>query len=140
MIAANETIASYFYWQDLPFIYRVHNLPDEEQLEQTVELIETIGPKMIKLQNAYDQKAIQSILNKYKGSPEYSIISNLLLRNMAKAQYSTTNIGHFALALDNYCHFTSPIRRLPDLIVHNLLNSRTTRSDKHSFKLQRKTS
>lgn len=122
MIMANETIASYFYWQDLPFIYRVHNLPDEIKLEKTMELIEAIGPKMIKLQNAYGQKAIQGILNKYKGSPEYSIISNLLLRNMSKAQYSTKNIGHYALALDNYCHFTSPIRRFPDLIVHHLLN------------------
>lgn len=122
MIVANETIATYFYWKDLPFIYRVHNIPDEIKLEQTMELIQTIGPKMIKLQNEYGQKAIQSILSKYKGSPEYSIIYNLLLRNMAKAQYSTTNIGHFALALDNYCHFTSPIRRFPDLIIHHLLN------------------
>lgn len=122
MIAANETIATYFYWRELPFIYRVHNIPDEIKLEQTMELIQTIGPKMIKLQNAYGQKAIQSILDKYKGTPEYSIISNLLLRNMAKAQYSTRNIGHFALALDNYCHFTSPIRRFPDLAIHHLLN------------------
>ena len=87
-----------------------------------MELIQTIGPKMIKLQNAYGQKAIQSILDKYKGTTEYAIISNLLLRNMAKAQYSTRNIGHFALALDNYCHFTSPIRRFPDLAIHHLLN------------------
>ena len=122
MIAANETIATYFYWRDLPFIYRIHNIPDEIKLEQTMELIQTIGPKMIKLQNAYGQKAIQSILDKYKGTPEYAIISNLLLRNMAKAQYSTRNIGHFALALDNYCHFTSPIRRFPDLAIHHLLN------------------
>ena len=122
MIMANETVATYFYWQDLPFIYRVHNLPDEIKLERSIELIQTIGPKMIKLQNAYSQKAIQSILKKYKGSPEYSIISNLLLRNMSKAQYSTQNIGHYALALDNYCHFTSPIRRFPDLMVHHLLN------------------
>jgi len=122
MIMANETVATYFYWRDLPFIYRVHNLPDEIKLEKTLELIQTIGSKMIKLQNAYGQKAIQGILKKYKGTPEYSIISNLLLRNMSKAQYSTRNIGHFALALDNYCHFTSPIRRFPDLMVHHLLN------------------
>lgn len=122
MIIANETVATYFYWQDLPFIYRVHNLPDEIKLERTLELIQTIGPKMIQIQNAYGQKAIQGILKKYKGTPEYSIISNLLLRNMSKAQYSTKNIGHYALALDNYCHFTSPIRRFPDLMVHHLLN------------------
>jgi len=122
MILANETVASYFYWQDLPFIYRVHNLPDEEKLERTVELIHTIGSKIIKLQNSYGQKAIQNILNEYKGTPEYSIISNLLLRNMSKAQYSPQNIGHFALALDNYCHSTSPIRRFPDLVIQHLLN------------------
>ena len=122
MIIANETVATYFYWQDLPFIYRVHNLPDEIRLEQTLELIQNIGSKMIKIQNSYGQSAIQSILNKYKGTVEYSIISNLLLRNMSKAKYSTTNIGHYALALDNYCHFTSPIRRFPDLMVHHLLN------------------
>ena len=122
MIIANETVATYFYWQDLPFIYRVHNIPDEIKLEKTMELIQTIGPKLIKLQNCYGQKAIQSILKKYKGSPEYSIISNLLLRNMSKAQYSPNNIGHFALASDNYCHSTSPIRRFPDLIIQHLLN------------------
>lgn len=122
MICANETVATHFYWSELPFIYRVHNIPDEIKLEQTMELIQTIGPKMVKLQNAYGQKAIQNILDNYKGSPEYAIISNLLLRNMAKAQYSTTNIGHYALALDNYCHFTSPIRRFPDLAIHELLN------------------
>ena len=122
MIIANETVATYFYWQDLPFIYRVHNLPDEIRLEQTMELIQSVGSKMIKLQNSYGHAAIQSVLNKYKGTLEYSIISNLLLRNMSKAKYSTTNIGHYALALDNYCHFTSPIRRFPDLMVHHLLN------------------
>lgn len=122
MIMANETIASYFYWSNLPFIYRVHNLPDEVRLENTIELIQKVGSKLVSIQNAYGQKAIQGILNKYKGTKEYSIISSLLLRNMAKAQYSTKNIGHFALALDNYCHFTSPIRRFPDLMVHHLLD------------------
>ena len=122
MIIANEVIATYFYWQDLPFIYRVHNIPDEVKMEKTMELIENIGPKLIKLQNSYGQKAIQNILTSYEGTPEYSIISNLLLRNMAKAKYSTKNVGHFALALDNYCHFTSPIRRFPDLAIHHLLN------------------
>jgi len=122
MILANETVASYFYWQDLPFIYRVHNIPDEIKIENTIELIKNFGSKLIKLQNAYGQKAIQSILKKYSGTPEYSIISNLLLKNMQKAEYSTTNIGHYALALDNYCHFTSPIRRFPDLMIHTLLD------------------
>ena len=122
MIMANEVVATHFYWQNLPFIYRVHNYPDEEKVSRTLELIQTLGPKLIKLQNAYGQKEIQNILNEYKGTPEYSVISNLLLKNMAKAKYSTERIGHFALALDNYCHFTSPIRRFPDLAIHSLLD------------------
>ena len=122
MILANETVADYFNWQDLPFIYRVHNNPDELKSEDTIELISNLGYKLVRLQNAYGQKAIQNILEDYKDKPEYTIISNLLLRNMAKAKYSTHNIGHYALASDNYCHFTSPIRRFPDLIVHSLID------------------
>lgn len=123
MILANETVASHFYWRHLPFIYRVHNNPDEIKLDNTIELIQRLDyNKLVRIHNAYGQKAIQSILDDYKGTPEYSIISNLLLRNMSKAKYSVDNIGHFALALDNYCHFTSPIRRFPDLMIHTLLN------------------
>ena len=118
MIMANEVVATHFYWGDIPFVYRVHNDPDEIKLGNAIELIQNLGYKLIRIQNAYGQKAIQSILNDFKGTPEYAIISNLLLRNMAKAKYSTENIGHFALAIDNYCHFTSPIRRFPDLVVH----------------------
>ena len=123
MIMANETVATHFYWRHLPFIYRVHNNPDEIKLDNTIELIQRLDyNKLVRLHNAYGQKAIQSILDDYKGTPEYSIISNLLLRNMSKAKYSVDNIGHFALALDNYCHFTSPIRRFPDLMIHTLLD------------------
>jgi len=121
MILANEVIATHFYWLDVPFVYRVHNIPNEDKLETTVELIESLGHRLFQIKNSYGQKAIQNILNSYKGTPEYSIISSLLLRNMAKAQYSTKNIGHFALATDYYCHFTSPIRRFPDLTIHRLL-------------------
>ena len=122
MILANEVVATYFYWSELPFIYRVHNNPDEIKIDHTIELIDRLGYKLIQIQNAYGQKEIQNILNEFKDTPEYTIISNLLLRNMAKAKYSTENNGHFALALDNYCHFTSPIRRFPDLVVHTLIN------------------
>lgn len=122
MIAANETIATHFYWRSLPFIYRIHNDPDELKLENTIELIQKLGYKLVRIQNAYGQKAIQNILSDFKDTKEYTIISNLLLRNMSKAKYSTENIGHYALALDNYCHFTSPIRRFPDLVIHTLIN------------------
>jgi len=124
MILINEVVATHFYWQELPFIYRVHNNPDELKLEDTIELINNLGYKNVftKIKNAYGQKAIQNILEDYKDKPEYTIISNLLLRNMSKAKYSTENIGHYALASDNYCHFTSPIRRFPDLMIHTLIN------------------
>ena len=121
MILANEVVATHFYWRHLPFVYRVHSNPDEIKIDNTLEIIDKIY-KLTRIQNAYGQKAIQSILNEFKDTPDYTIISNLLLRNMAKAKYSTDNQGHYALALDNYCHFTSPIRRFPDLIVHTLIN------------------
>ena len=124
MVLANEMIATDFYWRELPFIYRTHDTPEEMKLDDTIEQIKELGlgNQLIKLQNAYGPKAIQSILDHYKETPMYSVVSNLLLRSMAKAKYTTENIGHFALALDAYCHFTSPIRRFPDLMVHTLIN------------------
>ena len=122
MVLANETIASDFSKKNLPFIYRVHNDPNNIKLDNTIDLISTIGTKLINAQNTYGPKVIQRVLNEYKDTPEYSIVSNLLLRSMSKARYSTENIGHFALASENYCHFTSPIRRFPDLVIHTLLN------------------
>ena len=122
MIAANETVAENFYWMNLPFIYRVHNRPDEIKIDQSLELIKSLGYKIKQLSESYDQKTLQKILNSFKGTTEYTIISNLLLRNMAKAKYSTANMGHYALVSNNYCHFTSPIRRFPDLAIHTLIN------------------
>lgn len=122
MILANQVVAVEFEKQNLPFIYRIHNNPDEIKLDSTIEIIKKLGYKLVRIQNAYGQKAIQNILDDYKGTQEYTIISNLLLRSMAKAKYSTNNEGHFGLALDNYCHSTSPIRRFPDLIVQTLIN------------------
>ena len=122
MIAANETVATHYSWLKYPFIYRTHDNPDELKIENTIDLIQELNFKLIDLKNKYGKKAIQKILDEYKDTKEYTVVSNLLLRNMAKAKYSTTNIGHYALALNNYCHFTSPIRRFPDLTVHTLIN------------------
>jgi len=133
MIVANETVATHFHWRNLPFVYRIHGNPDELKLDNTIELINKLGYRLVRIQNAYGQKAIQSILKDYKGTPEYTIISNLLLRNMSKAKYSTENDGHYALASDNYCHFTSPIRRFPDYIVHSLINIFINNNSKNCF-------
>lgn len=122
MIIANETIATHFFWKNTPFVYRIHEDPDEDKLENTIELIENLNLKLINVQNNYGQKAVQKILEEFKDTKEFSVISNLLLRSMTKAKYSTINSGHYGLALSNYCHFTSPIRRLPDLTVHILIN------------------
>jgi len=124
MIMANEVIATDFYWRELPFVYRVHDVPEEIRLEDTIDQIKELGlgKRLVSIQNSYGPKVIQNILESYKNSPIYSVISNLLLRSMAKAKYATENIGHYALSLDSYCHFTSPIRRFPDLIVHTLIN------------------
>lgn len=134
MIIANETVAQDFYWRDIPFIYRTHDTPEEMRLEDTLEQIKELGlgKKLVRIQNAYGNKAIQSILNQYKETPVYSVVSNLLLRSMAKAKYSTENIGHFALSLDSYCHFTSPIRRFPDLMVHTLINRFNSKNAKYN--------
>ena len=124
MVLANEMVATDFYWRDLPFIYRTHDTPEEMKLEDTIEQIKELGlgKQLIKIQNAYGPKAIQNILDHYKETPVFSVVSNLLLRSMAKAKYTTENIGHFALSLNSYCHFTSPIRRFPDLMAHTLIN------------------
>lgn len=122
MILANEVVATEFTKRNMPFIYRTHGNPDNIKLDKTIGIIENLGYRLVRLQNATGQKAIQSILDDYKGTPEYSIISNLLLRSMARAKYSINNEGHFGLALDNYCHSTSPIRRFPDLIIQTLIN------------------
>jgi len=103
------------------------------RLEDTIEQIKELGfgRQLVKIQNAYGPKVIQNILDYYKDSPIYSVVSNLLLRSMAKAKYSTENIGHFALALDSYCHFTSPIRRFPDLMIHTLIDWFNNSNDKY---------
>ena len=134
MIIANQVVATDFYWRDIPFVYRTHDTPDEFRLEDTIEHIKELGlgKQLIKLQNAYGPKAIQNILNQYKETPLYSVVSNLLLRSMAKAKYSTENTGHFALACNSYCHFTSPIRRAPDLMIHTLIKKFNGSKSKHT--------
>ena len=133
MVLTNEMVATDFYWRDLPFIYRTHDTPEELKIEDTIEQIKELGlgKQLIKIQNAYGPKAIQNILDHYKESPMYSVVSNLLLRSMAKARYTTENIGHFALSLDSYCHFTSPIRRFPDLMAHTLIDKYNNKDFKY---------
>lgn len=121
MIAANETVANHISNMELPFIYRVHDLPNAEKIEDFMNLVKALGYTIHTSINEITPKSMQRLLNELKDKPEFSILSSLLLRSMKKAEYSKTNIGHFGLASTDYTHFTSPIRRFPDLTVHRLL-------------------
>lgn len=119
MLAANETIAQHMGSRPIPFIYRIHEPPDEEKILEFNEFIQDLG-YMHRLSHQHP-KTFQKLLNKLEGKPEEVLINQLLLRSMKQARYSTENIGHFGLASQHYTHFTSPIRRYPDLIVHRLI-------------------
>ena len=123
MIAANETVATHINNMDLPFIYRVHDLPSSEKIEDFKNLINQMGYQIHTNMSKITPLTMQSILGELKDKKEFPILSDMLLRSMKKAVYSTNNIGHFGLALQNYTHFTSPIRRFPDLTVHRLLRT-----------------
>lgn len=123
MLAANETVAQHFKWLELPFIYRVHDNPKLKNLQQFSMIAKTLGYTIKgSLENIYPHE-LSAIIEASKGTAEHSIISTLLLRCMAKARYDEQCLGHFGLADEYYTHFTSPIRRYPDLIVHRLIRT-----------------
>ena len=123
MIAANETVATHISNMDLPFIYRVHDLPNAEKIEDFSNLIKQMGYQIHTNLSKITPVTMQKLLNEFRNKDEFVILSDMLLRSMKKAIYSTNNIGHFGLASKNYTHFTSPIRRFPDLTVHRLLRT-----------------
>lgn len=123
MIVANETVATHVSNMDLPFIYRVHDLPSSEKIEDFSNLLKQMGYQIHTNLQKLTPLTMQSILNELHDKNEFTILSDMLLRSMKKAVYSTNNIGHFGLASKNYTHFTSPIRRFPDLTVHRLLRT-----------------
>lgn len=118
MLAANKAVATEFAASKLPFLYRVHEAPDEEALAEYRDFVAGFG---LQLKPGAGPKALQRVLEEAKGRPEERLVNHVLLRSMKQAVYSETNIGHFGLSFDNYTHFTSPIRRYPDLVVHRLL-------------------
>lgn len=121
MIANNEVVATYVSYMGIPFIYRIHDLPDIDKLRLSKTIIQTMGYKLRSKNGKISNKAIQEFLNEVKDTEEYDIIADILLRSMKKAVYSTYNEGHYALASKNYSHFTSPIRRYPDLADHRVV-------------------
>ncbi|RSL35037.1 ribonuclease R [Salibacterium salarium] len=121
MLAANETVAEHFHWMKMPFIYRIHDDPDSEKLERFLEFVTNFGYVVKGTANTIHPSAMQKVLDEVKGEPEEAVINTVLLRSMQQAKYDSENVGHFGLASDFYTHFTSPIRRYPDLIVHRLI-------------------
>jgi ribonuclease R len=120
MIAANETVAGYFHWLKVPGLYRVHEKPDRDSLTSFAEFASGFGHRF-SLPRTIQPKAMSDFLSSLQGLPEERILSQVLLRSMKQAHYGMENIGHFGLASSTYTHFTSPIRRYPDLVVHRLL-------------------
>ena len=121
MLMVNETIAEDYFWQDIPFEYRVHGAPDEEKVEKLQALIKGFGYYFKSSNDTIHPKEFQKLLKKIEGSPEEGFISRMTLRAMQQARYSTECSGHFGLATKYYCHFTSPIRRYPDLQIHRII-------------------
>lgn len=120
MLICNETVAEHFFWANVPFVYRIHEDPDPEKIESLAEFVHNLG-YTLKGINKIHPKALQELLEKVKGKSEERIVSTVMLRSLAKARYSSNNDGHFGLAAKYYCHFTSPIRRYPDLIIHRIM-------------------
>lgn len=120
MLICNETVAEHFYWANCPFVYRIHEDPDTEKIQNFAEFAYNLGYPL-KGVNKIHPRALQDLLNRVKGKREERIINTVMLRSLQKARYSASNDGHFGLAAKYYCHFTSPIRRYPDLIIHRLM-------------------
>lgn len=121
MLAANETIAEHFFWQEIPFLYRTHEAPDEEKIQKLAGFIAGFGYGLKGVSGEIHPKELQKLLARIADTPEETMISRLTLRSMKQARYTTESTGHFGLASKHYCHFTSPIRRYPDLQIHRII-------------------
>lgn len=121
MLKANETVAEHFHWLKVPFLYRIHEDPDSEKLFHFMEFISNFGYVVKGKGNTLHPRSLQSLLEEIKGTKEETVISTVLLRSMRQARYDAESLGHFGLAAEFYSHFTSPIRRYPDLIIHRVM-------------------
>ncbi|UAL51912.1 MULTISPECIES: ribonuclease R [Metabacillus] len=123
MLLANETVAEHFHWMNVPFIYRIHEEPNAEKLQRFLEFVTNFGYAVKGTANTIHPRALQDILDDVAGQPEEMVISTVMLRSMKQAKYDPESLGHFGLSTEFYTHFTSPIRRYPDLIVHRLIRT-----------------
>ena len=122
MLTANETVAERFYWLEIPFIYRVHEKPDEDKVKELNKYLFNFGYRIKGKLDDVKPKAFSQILEEVKGKEEERVVSNLLLRTLKVARYEAENKGHFGISSKYYCHFTSPIRRYPDLFIHRVIS------------------
>ncbi|XKH50710.1 ribonuclease R [Chryseomicrobium palamuruense] len=129
MLAANETVAQHFKWMDVPFMYRIHEDPKPEKLQRFFEFLTSFGLVVKGSSNDIHPKALQEIIESIEGLPEEPVISTMLLRSLQQAKYDPECLGHFGLSTEYYTHFTSPIRRYPDLIVHRLIRTYLIKGD-----------
>ena len=121
MLLANETVAEDYFWQEIPFLYRTHETPDSDKIKKLDTFIHNFGYYMKTGRENFHPKEIQKLLFSLEGEPEEPLISRLALRSMKQAKYTTLNVGHFGLSTQYYTHFTSPIRRYPDLQIHRII-------------------
>lgn len=121
MLIANETVAGHFYWLEIPFVYRTHEAPDPEKIRNLELLIRGFGYYLKASKDEIHPKELQKLLGRIEGTDEENLICRLTLRSMKQARYTTECTGHFGLAVPYYCHFTSPIRRYPDLQIHRII-------------------
>ncbi|WP_208560656.1 ribonuclease R [Marinilactibacillus kalidii] len=122
MLAANETVSEYYAKQSLPILYRIHARPDEAKMQRFLEFVSSFGINVKGTKDSVSPLDLQAVMNEVKGKPEETVVSMLMLRSMQQAKYDVDPIGHYGLAAEYYSHFTSPIRRYPDLILHRLIH------------------
>ena len=121
MLAANETVAEHFHWLKVPFLYRIHEDPDPEKLQHFIRFAANFGYIVKGKGNKVHPRALQDLLEEIRGTKEETVISTMMLRSMKQARYEAESLGHFGLAAEFYTHFTSPIRRYPDLVIHRII-------------------
>ncbi|GIQ69003.1 ribonuclease R [Xylanibacillus composti] len=138
MLVANETVAEHFHWLKVPFLYRIHEDPDSEKLQTFVNFVSNFGYAVRGKGNTVHPRALQTLLEEIEGTKEQTVISTMMLRSMKQAKYDAESRGHFGLAAEFYSHFTSPIRRYPDLVIHRImreviLNNGMLPENRHSY-------
>ena len=138
MLICNETIAERYYWLEYPFIYRVHEEPDIDKVKELNKFLFNLGYKIHINGDKVYPTAFSKVLEEVKGKPEEKVVSNLILRTLKVAKYEAENLGHFGIAGKYYCHFTSPIRRYPDLFIHRIISEYASATVKQQERFEEK--